>query len=365
MRVLILGDPNKYFRLEYVNQMRRQYPEIQFDIASTEADIPQVHTYAKIFYIPYKGIKSRLSKIISLRRSLKKLCKYDYIHIHSANITWLLVMDILKKKSSKVILTYYGSDYYRTQQYKLWIFKIYNWLVDEITFTSKRMQYDVLRKNRKILVKSRVIKFGVDVFNSIDRKLTRGKKKFKKESDINPEHIVLTVGYNATKEQNHIEVLNILEKIKTSKMLPDFTVVLPLNYGDEKYKEFLLDNINYSYPIVVSTEFLTHDKISELRCLSDIMIHVQNSDQFSSSVLEYIYAGNVLINGTWLEYIELKEWGIKFEEVGSVSMLNEKIVEVVQSLGSYKNFDYDRRILKQKMTWESVCSEWRSLYNNE
>lgn len=360
MRILILGDPNKYFRLEYVKNMKRFYPECFFDIASTKEFENVNNSYNNIIKLPYDNKNTKLGRLIELRKSIKALEEYDCIHIHSANLVWLPVIDVLRKKCKKIILTYYGSDFYRSSKLTRFLFKRYNSVVDIITFTSARMKDD-LSNMIKDKSKIRVIPFGNNVLKEIDKIRHIDKKLFKEHLNINPQNLVITIGYNSTKQQNHLKVMEIINKIYSD--CSNITVCLPLNYGDSEYKNELISRLSdYPFPVVYSDNFLHHDEVALLRAASDIMIHVQNSDQFSASVIEYLYADNVLINGSWIKYKELEDWGVYFKYISNYVELEEQLKMVISNIENEKNKLNARNILNKYLSWEKVCKEWRSLY---
>lgn len=360
MKVLILGDPNKYFRLEYVKQMKRYFPDIEFDILSNKKLNISKHSYNNVIQIEYDVGKNFFSRFIKLRRELETINKYDFIHIHSADLIWLLAIDILKQKSKKVILTYYGSDFYRAPMYKKRFFKLYNKMVDYVTFTSEKMMNDVILNSNKKNVQ--VIKFGISSLAHIDNIRRIGKKKLKSKFGISPNDIVISVGYNAIRAQKHYEVLEIINDIYLN--IKNIVVILPLNYGDHNYLEELIRKLSkYRFKIITSDKFLSNEEIAELRYVSDIIIHVQDSDQFSASISEYLYADNILINGDWIKYHEYEKWGVYYKTISNLENLKECLTTVIENYDDEYQKVNARQILKEHLNWENSCYEWRKLYN--
>lgn len=361
MKILILGDPNKFFRIEYVRNMKKFYPNYEFHIASNVKLDNEDSPYDKVILINYNRKKNIISELLKVNSQINNMEMYDYIHIHSANLFWLPFIKTLKKKCKKIILTYYGSDFYRANKYKKFLFKFYNSLVDTISFTSKRMKDDVSRyiKNDKI---SRIVPFGISILDYIDRSLLKDKEDLKESMGIPKDNIVITVGYNATKQQRHIRILEIIERALCTDI--GVTILLPLNYGDKEYRVKLHNDLErFNMNIKTYDDFLAGEDIADLRVVSDIMIHMQDSDQFSASIVEYLYAGNILLNGSWIDYKELKEWGIYYKEIDSFDNLSSVLQETIKNYSFEKSKINSKEILKAKLGWNSVCELWNALYD--
>lgn len=361
MKVLILGDPNKFFRIEYVKNMKKFYPHYEFHIASNYKLNLENSPYDKVIFINYNRKKNIIRELYKVNSQIKDMEQYDYVHIHSANLFWLPFIKTLKKKCKKIILTYYGSDFYRANKYRKFLFRFYNSSVNTISFTSKRMKNDVLSyvKNDK---KCRVVPFGNSILDYIDRSLDEGKENLRERMGIPKDNLVITVGYNATIQQRHIRILGIIERALCKDI--DVTILLPLNYGDKEYQVKLhsdLEKINLN--IKTYDDFLTGENIADLRAVSDIMIHMQDSDQFSASVVEYLYADNILLNGSWIDYKELKEWGIYYKEIDSFENLSQILIETIKNYSIEKRKINSKEILKRKLGWNSVCELWNALYD--
>lgn len=360
MKILVLGDPNKFFRIEYVRNMKKKYNQYEFHIASNIQLNVQNSVYDKVIYLKYDPSKNKFFQYLYLMSQIKELEDYDYIHIHSANMFWLPLLNSLKKKAKKIILTYYGSDFYRVNKKNKMLLVVYNQLVDKITFTSKRMKIDVssyiLNKN-----KVKVIPFGITTFEDINICFEKGKVGLKNDMNIPVNNIVITVGYNATKQQRHLDILKTVQKVAGESR--NITVLFPLNYGDSKYKTQLIAELDkYDLDIKTSIHFLPSCEIAKLRYISDIMIHMQDSDQFSASIVEYLYAENVLINCSWIDYKELKEWGVYYREVLNYNELEMTLIDTIKNIDVEKNKLNARLILNSKLDWEVVIEKWNKLY---
>ena len=109
---------------------------------------------------------------------------------------------------------------------------------------------------------------------------------------------------------------------------------------------------------------MTAEEMAEVAIISDILIHVQTTDQLSSAMLSHMYVGNVVIAGAWLPYDDLKNRGIEFFEVAKISELSNTIPQIIES--------FDDIIIKCKdnknkvhdiSSWEKSAKEWYNLYS--
>lgn len=362
MKVLMLGDPNAYFRQEFSKHMRENVPGIQIDIISNLKYKNEQKIYDNSYVMEFNKSKNLFSKILMFRKEMKQVSDYDVIHVHSVSLVWLICIDILKRKSGKIVLTYYGSDYFKANKIYRFLFYLFNNLADYVVFANSTMRDKVVKRISKHLKrKTTIIPFGISSFSEIDNIRSERKIKFKNEFGISDSEMVISVGYNSQKEQNHIEVLNIIENLKD--LNKKITIVLPMNYGNKDNLSKIKAVIdNYSYKIIISEVFLNDKEIAKIRYISDVMIHVQDSDQFSASVAEYLYSENVVINGNWIKYDEYEDLGIYYERIASIDVLGGKLKEIVNNFDLYKKKINAHKLLKMKFDWEITCEKYEELY---
>ena len=93
------------------------------------------------------------------------------------------------------------------------------------------------------------------------------------------------------------------------------------------------------------------------------MINVQTTDQFSGSMQETVFAGNVLINGAWLPYNTFKKEGAFFLEVNDLTELSEKIEYTIDNCEKLKlKTKINRDIIWKLSSWENNSKDWYNLY---
>lgn len=365
-RILLIGYCNKFFRREYAKNIRDD--DLIIDILSFEKCEPQFRELYDNVYVCENNFKGKLRVIflyVQFLFSLLKLQHYDAIHIHSVKKIESFFASLIKKKSNRLICSLYGSDFYRISDADR---KSLNRLfkkADYITIAAERMiedfnNYYAGRYNEKI----RNITFGLaplEVISNLKQK--NPGESLKGQFGIPEGSFVITVGYNATKEQNHYKILEQIRLIK-EKLPENYFVVIPLGYGDEKYKERLIhDFANMQLKGICLEKFYPVDKIAELRMVSDVMIQLQDTDMLSGSMLEYMYAENIIITGAWLSYRELRDFIVQIEnidELGStLEEITNKFIQYRRTLCS----DECSKFIEEKFIWKNVKKEWKALYN--
>jgi len=143
----------------------------------------------------------------------------------------------------------------------------------------------------------------------------------------------------------------------------DVCFVLPMTYGniEDGYIDsikVLLNKIGCEYQLI--TNFLSDIDVAKLRLATDVFIHAQTTDAFSASVLEYLFAGAVVINPKWISYEELRDLGIEYIEYSNFDELPEIIEQLLDS--EINVFESNRIKLESLSSWASVKEKWLALY---
>jgi hypothetical protein len=206
-------------------------------------------------------------------------------------------------------------------------------------------------------------KYGSLAYDYIDNiKSSMSKADCKSYFDLNTNKITVMIGHNGIREQQHlavIEQLTKLDKVDKDKL----QVVIHMNFffDEEYFKEIqsALEHSGIEYKMIVKKMDLL--EIAKLRLATDIFIHAQTVDALSGSVREALYAGEVLIHGSWVKYSELDESGVEYVKYDTFDQLNSRLKDVL-----YDNLEIDRssnlKILRTKYSWESVLEGWKAIF---
>ena len=366
-KVLIIGYANKYFRTEYVKNIKDN--EVSFDILTFEkCKQENIKLYGKIYecekFINLPKLSS-ISVYLKFLYIILKIEKYDAIHIHSLKPIEIFFSSLLKLKSKKLISTIYGSDFYRvSNKDKNKMRKLFN-KSDAITIASKKTIQDFNNYyNNQFSNKVHLIPFGNSMYDVIDSYsiATEEINKMKKEFNVPKDSFVITIGYNATKEQNHEKILKKIKKIE-SDLPKNYFLILPFGYGNDDYKNKMIKIFNsYKLNGICLCDYLSVAEAAKLRVISDVMIQLQDTDVLSNSMLEYIYSDNIIITGSWLPYDEISKYIIKID---SIEELDYQLINIIENFSDYKEKikRSDRKKYIQKhYSWHEVKPKWKALY---
>ena len=104
-------------------------------------------------------------------------------------------------------------------------------------------------------------------------------------------------------------------------------------------------------------------EMAELAMITDVMIHVQTTDQLSSAMLSHMYNGNIVIAGAWLPYVWLQDNNVFFLKVGKIPELTSCLEKVVINLDDYKKqCTGNPDIIYQLSSWENASAMWMRMY---
>ena len=273
------------------------------------------------------------------------------------------IIDILSDINlrSNIILTYLGSDLLRRCK------KYHKKELCAMTKSSNIIvmtedMFDVVSKDSKMLTeKISVIDMGVSAINEIDNLRDNNvscKLKILGRDNINKK--IVTIGYNAIPQQQHIKVIESLMKLDVVDK-QKIHLIVPLTYGrkDIQYIEnvkVILSKSGFTYTIL--EQFMNDKEIAELCLATDYFINAQTTDAFSSSMIEHLYSNSVVINASWLSYKPLIVMGIDCATFHDFNELPNLIFKLEKT-------DIDINILKEYCSWDTCMNKWKKIYNNE
>ncbi len=379
LRILILGNINSTFILNYVKELKAKM-NCEVDIF-TDPIQPQQKNYVKKFIKYFNnvyeisesnyGIINRIPKIRGLLRlrnlanQIKKLGNYDVCHIHYLSEDYGYLYKQIRNHCKKLIISIWGSDFYRTNwrgkkiQYNI----IKN--ADRVTFTTKQTLEEFSKYFKKIdKNKLKIKSFGLVILGILRNIEHISKKVCKKSFNISADTLVVTCGNNASQGNEHIKIIKSIEIVK-HKLPDNIFFLFPFTYGCvRKYflkVKGLLDKSNLNYRIL--TDFLSDYEVAQLRKASDIMINLQISDQLSGSMQESLYTGNIVITGDWLPYKILEEKGIFMLKVSSVGEVGEKLLYLVNNIRNLKeSCKGNSQIIWNLSSCDKNINDWIQMY---
>lgn len=372
MKVLMIGDADslwmqryiKYVSLplghqvEIISNNNRKYAEFY-----RENNI-QVHTAFRENNVLFKVPKLRGKMISRETKRLISEVKADVVQVQFVNTG---IADILAHSSldSKLILTYWGSDLLRGKKEQLIKVKPTIEKADSVVVMTDEMQDKFLDLyGNEFAGKTQIIDMGVSAFKSIDEAVKdKAEAKRKLIGKGNAEKTVITLGYNASEGQQHEKLMAELRKLP-AELKEKICVVLPMTYPDSKatyVKSIQQLAESEEYQTAVLTEFMNDEQIAVLCAATDIFVNAQITDALSTSMMEQLYSGSLVFNGSWLHYSFLDKLGIYYENFDDIGNISERIKETA---GDFKT---DRTapnhdLLAGQCSWASCKERWEKVY---
>ena len=93
------------------------------------------------------------------------------------------------------------------------------------------------------------------------------------------------------------------------------------------------------------------------------MIHVLKFDALGTTVIEHMYSGYAVIDGSWIPYQSLRDRGIEFLSVDSIDDLDAVLKDVINRLDEYKNkCQKNKNIIEEMSSWDNMSKKWIELW---
>jgi len=310
-------------------------------------NIPKLSMFVRMFYI----------------KKIMQMFRYDLVNIHTSRWFYLAILPYLS--TQKYIISFYGSDFYRTSKSVKNIQKPLYKNAYKLTFTNPMMKESFLNHYHDFEKKSFVCRFGLKTLDYIDKNSSMPQEEIKKKLGYSLDKLIVTCGYNATKAQQHDKIIeNILSLATNVKEKVQF--IFPMTYGDANNKQRIkniLKETDLDY--IVLEDFLYEDNNAYIKLASNIMINILQTDSFSGSMQEFLYAGNHVITGEWLPYDLFEKEGIKFQKIKTENELAECLNGLISKYEDYSvDLDNNKKIINNLSSWKNNIKNWTQVYED-
>jgi len=270
---------------------------------------------------------------------------FDTFHFHFMQYSYLREL-FLVPKNKKIVCSFWGSDLLRTNDILNFYFvkKALN-KATTITCQSAELKEIVLSKfGRNLTDKIQIVTFPVydQVYNLMDLNYNNQEtiNRFKTNFNYSLDKINILVGHSGSMANNHLKIINSLENFKNKDKVH---LIINLNYAitaseKETYKKELhsaLNKLDCSY--VILEKFFVGEELAISRLASDIFIHTPISDALSGTMLELLYASNIVITGSWLPYKTYRKASLDYYEINDFLELAKKLDSTIENFESEKN----------------------------
>lgn len=312
-----------------------------------------------VFRIPKIGVLIR--RILGYFIMKKIILNYTAIDIHFFTPTYFKLLDYLIKIEKPYKITIWGSDYFRVSPQRKKRQKKYYQNANIIHICTKQMKERFLLDFPFASDKICLARFGISQFDFIDQYRDRDICLLPIKNSENK--IVITCGYNGSRAQQHEIIINAINQLQ-KELKNRLILIFPLTYGATKKYINTLKNLLFRTEIThyIFSKHLSNEENAQLRVMTDIVVNIQETDALSASLQEHLYAGNLLIAGSWLPYQIFNESGIFY--------LTTSLKELVEIL-SYciDNLDHLQEKLKENhnkinnlSSWKTVSPVWINIY---
>lgn len=308
---------------------------------------------------------------IKLSASIKK--RYTVAEIHYLSPWYAYMVPFIRRKTDNIFACLWGSDYYHERLLNKRRKKEFDYLlryVDRILVGTSQMSSEIATEYPVFNNKVSEIRFGSHVIDRMKLFLqTANALEIKRRLEIDPDCIVISAGHNASREQSHVRIIDALEQVIKERPGIKIHVLFPMTYpADNGYRNEVKQRLQQvSFPFTIFEKFMPEEQVMEIRMISDMFVHIQSHDAFSAAMLEYFYAGTVVINGSWLKYPELDAAGMRYLSVKEntvtdlVNTLQDSLPEI-QMLK--KESEANRNIAYNLKSWEANAHKWLRVYDH-
>lgn len=362
-KVLIFCSWYSTYTKQLIENMSRRYQDIEFSLVTNAEESEEKICAEQLRHIYcYRSMAD-------LKTILEELPIYDAMQLLWIENEWAFFYKLIRKKTKRLNLNVGGSDFYRATKPVRDLKKNLIACADCITAeTVKTVQEFAAYYGREVNDKMGLLPFGVEVLDLIQESQNQNKNVIKEKFHIPRDKIVITCGHNANETHQHLEIIAVLKKLP-DKIKTEIVCVFPMTYpdGNERYMkavERLVKEAGLDY--VILKKYMDFQQMAEYALISDVMIHVQETDQLSSTMIEEMYAGSVVIAGKWLPYQTLHEAGIYFLDIEAVSDLSEVIEEVVVNIEAHREkASANKAIVWQHSSWDALAPKWHALWEEK
>jgi glycosyltransferase involved in cell wall biosynthesis len=293
--------------------------------------------------------------------------EFDVLHLH---FMWPTLAEFVRliPDTKKLVVTIWGSDLLRVkgaENHRLQ--QQISRRASIITVRSSEMKEVLLsRFGRELERKVRIVKFGSPVITLIQNSdLASLRRDFRADSEVGDDQLIVCVGHNGFRQNQHIEVLTALGALN-DQVKARLVFLVPMTYGNDSGYAEECEALarEKQLNLRVLRKFMPHGEVVRLRAASDIMIHVPTTDALSGAMCETIFCGNIVITGTWLRHGELRHRNIYHHEVDSIARLPDVLAAVAHRIEEEKTHvaaSADR--IRELVDWDVVISQWIAVYD--
>lgn len=376
MKYLVIGDSNS---MHFFNFVKTFLLPSGYDVylltLSTQPIRNEYREFyrqsnVKVYSIAEKNYKNlnktdRISRVINLWRKFRLMKSVPYVdicHVHSVYKTAMALVLKNRKKFDKLILSYWGGDVEDRSPETIKLREKCFPFADVITVTVQQTMHDFWAVHgHRYDEKLRVTRFstkGIDYIKQLSKTTTRS--ECRDYYKIPHDKLCITCGYSAYAEQHQDQCLQEMMKLP-AKLRNKIFVIVPMQYGrfDAEYiKRVHQEKEKCDFDCTILEDYVPFEVSAKLAIATDIYLHLRDSDAFSNSLKEHVYAGSTIVTGKWLKYIELEQMQAPIVSIDSIEELHSILTELISVAKSKDEINLFHPIYELYST-ESIRLQWR------
>ncbi len=377
LKVLLLGNARSPFVIDLARYLKRQ-ETVVLGLVSDPAPRDGLRP-EEIFDDVYIASPNRpeddrvrpLSTLVLYFKTLRALWRrrerYDCLHIHFFGWFHAALALAARHFFPRIVVSIYGADFYRAGPLAHRVQRRALSSMDLVTVSNPETGRQLRRKyGARRLPPIAACSFGLTPLAELRKAVeTTSVKEARRRLGIPPDAVAVTCAYNRSPGHRH---LAIIEQVGTlsSEIRDSLFLVLPLTYGGASpgYVESIEERLTRTgVRHLVLTSYLSNLQTAELRLATDIFIHVPISDQLSGTMQEHLFAGSVVVTGSWLPYSTFRELGVVFLEVARIEDLARLIPSVLDDLENLKTrARVNRELIWELSNWDTRIPHWIDVY---
>lgn len=382
MKVLIIANRDHQLLCNTLEVFREDstLSSVEFDIISLNTKKEEYESdflFRKIYETSVFDfiLKIRFLRIIfhfinfrlALNRALQENC-YDFIHVHYVeNILLYNHKYFFNKLKTSLIVSVWGSDFYKASRFKRSILVKYLQKAVKVTIPNSQGIDDIYDYYRIPEVRDKIdfVPFFLKPLHELKMISLDDVKSFNDSLGIRDTDLVITIGYNLRQNQQHLEIIKEIENCGLfDKMKDKIHFILPLSYPSDppylqKIRSFISDS-NFKYTLL--TNFIPNRDVAILRKATSVFIQLQITDMLSASMIEHIYADNLVITGSWLPYKVLDEIGVDYLKIDSISDLPNTLYKAISN-DTHNLVNNNSNLIETVYSKDNVFTNWKKTYD--
>ncbi len=359
--ILVLCGFYTHLLVQLIRNCKKRMPDLRISIlvGSEDYHAELADCVEHIYY--YKSISD--AKMI-----IDHMPRHRVIQTLWVENIWVYLSEQLRAKCDSLNIYIGGSDFYRTSEtglnYKEKLVNLADWIGTGNTETIR----EFIKRYPHAQNKTVMANFGIPTLDYLVANDGKVKIERRRELGIPEDKIIIACGYNAGEAHQHLKIIRALEMVEEhekDRIFLLFLMTYPKN-RDEYIDEVVKEAIDAGFRCKVVTSFLSYEQMAQYEECLDVLISMQTTDQLSSTILENLYCGNIIVAGNWLPYGILSEMGLFFVSFGDEEELKDVIEDILFRKDEYLGYcKQNRDKVYDLSSWDNAVKLWARLWGYE